>query len=1612
MTWMVCVSLCILDAEAQISRLDNRFNIKRSQPVRRVAPQTTTATRKTVPSSRSNERRQDSSQAESGYITFEGLYNDETIQLPRWLWEEVKDINEQLREKLSPSDYLEILKEERAFYGKYARKDAFIRELRGSGGSNMKDIPTLRKKLYKIYENPQDAKIFDSPHFVELPREGILFNEHVSYTNDNVRFADENYILTLGPGAHYGQILSFWNSRTGRIVDKFSFPLVIGTVVGTIAKGYPIYSVAEATAELPGEHWCGSYAVTYVIDLASRKFQSYGYADEERSRKIIAQPRGVFQELGVHFLPPIFHYGYETYEERPPYPWYLSRNECLQDLTLTHRSKWREQYKEKKDTTTYADDDVFSIYDEGGDGYELEWGTLAYRNWNGEKSQAITHTREKKAKAVLEKIEKSESNTWVVSDPQDDYVLFAGGDFDYGTDKDDAAYGISTPEGLYLFQPQPINNFRVGDQLATTGKLLRYRDCLEHDKARWERLPGGVREECLFSSGDMGPPVMRVYPGSMGDNVILSIGMESPTGWNGMFHLITLNKLSHEYKIINKLPYRKSNLLSPQWMPEHRWFLKPETDFSYSIVRVDDFGDTRKIADFYVDNAQGYAIVLPNGHYVGSPGCEKFLQYGDGARVVGMWALAPWRNRPAEVLEAIGGNADDIAALRETTKRWLRKQGFDPDNMPQEPALAQFPVAEVKMPELFSKENTARFEVRLKASARDIKKLEVRVDGVLIPQQFDTGLCVTSGEEHTVTVDVPLASGQNWIEVTPIDDQGISGDTSRFRTIYKGSYPSDLFIVAFGVSDYDDPDLKLQYAAKDAKDIAAAFEKYGTGRKHLLVLTDKEVKDKSVLEKVKIFLSAASLEDRIVFYVAGHGMLDDQLNYYYAPAGFNIDRISETGIPMDDLLACIQSSKARKRLLLLDTCHSGVLGEEGEEKLAMSGVQLPHGVRAIQHRGMKVRKAIGVLSTKQKKRYIEDLFSRGDTQRGINIIAGSAGAEYALESGAWKNGVFTASVIQALSGAGTTKDANSDGYFSVAEVLKSVIQSVNKQTGGRQKPSVVAAEAPESMILVEGVGFVSIKDRIEKSDWKGVEELLGRGMRAYDDVEAFNIMELAIKHNAPVEMLRKLIAHGWSESASYSSAFERALWSDAYKEQKETVAQIFLEKGVKLKGFTRDALNGSLELVEMLLTHGTDVNETVFAPEELNSRIGRVLKGSSFWGHSFRVSPLYLTTFQYCIATSNSQKSRELEKIRILLENGADPNIYDDYRPDSYISGAKTTPLYFLCRLADISFNDALPVIKLLIQHGADIHFADKNGRQPMDSWNPNYKVLEKLAAAAKAGESLDDMDLTVTNTNSSSYSSAGQTHADLQPMIDRMRALKCREASSALYQKRLLTLLPMIRNGADVDITLPETKGNTALHYACAIGSWSITQWLVEHGANVNAVTDKGAAPLDCVGDDNAQRIRALLISRGAKKASELSQGGTLPQPNAGGGNVSEDAETLNNLGLAYQFGKGKPKDYAEAARCFRRAAEQGHAGAQNNLGFLYHNGWGVPQDYSQAAYWYRLSAQQGNAWGQSNYGTCLEFGWGVKKDLNAAIEMYRRAASQGHASAKKHLKRHGISM
>jgi len=114
--------------------------------------------------------------------------------------------------------------------------------------------------------------------------------------------------------------------------------------------------------------------------------------------------------------------------------------------------------------------------------------------------------------------------------------------------------------------------------------------------------------------------------------------------------------------------------------------------------------------------------------------------------------------------------------------------------------------------------------------------------------------------------------------------------------------------------------------------------------------------------------------------------------------------------------------------------------------------------------------------------------------------------------------------------------------------------------------------------------------------------------------------------------------------------------------------------------------------------------------------------------------------------------------------------------------------------------------------------------------------------------------------------------------------------------------------------------------------------------------------------------------------------------------------AQAQNNLaGLCEQAGSGE--EYCEAAFWYAKAAEQGYATAQFNLGVLYELGRGVPQDYEQAAVWYRKAAEQGNAAAQFNLGGMFRLGRGVRQNYAHAASWYRKAAEQGHAGAQYNL-------
>jgi hypothetical protein len=72
-------------------------------------------------------------------------------------------------------------------------------------------------------------------------------------------------------------------------------------------------------------------------------------------------------------------------------------------------------------------------------------------------------------------------------------------------------------------------------------------------------------------------------------------------------------------------------------------------------------------------------------------------------------------------------------------------------------------------------------------------------------------------------------------------------------------------------------------------------------------------------------------------------------------------------------------------------------------------------------------------------------------------------------------------------------------------------------------------------------------------------------------------------------------------------------------------------------------------------------------------------------------------------------------------------------------------------------------------------------------------------------------------------------------------------------------------------------------------------------------------------------------------------------------------DAQAQDELGDVYLFGyDGAEKDFAEAAKWYRKAADPGRATAAWRLSHLYSEGQGIPKDDKEAFKWMRLTADR----------------------------------------------------
>ena len=153
---------------------------------------------------------------------------------------------------------------------------------------------------------------------------------------------------------------------------------------------------------------------------------------------------------------------------------------------------------------------------------------------------------------------------------------------------------------------------------------------------------------------------------------------------------------------------------------------------------------------------------------------------------------------------------------------------------------------------------------------------------------------------------------------------------------------------------------------------------------------------------------------------------------------------------------------------------------------------------------------------------------------------------------------------------------------------------------------------------------------------------------------------------------------------------------------------------------------------------------------------------------------------------------------------------------------------------------------------------------------------------------------------------------------------------------------------------------------------------------------------------------------TQAAGKVRELKAKMTAPKPRAPrqqGITPSKDDTSTSSAMVQewYEWGCDflDSKNYSEAVKYFRLAANENYAPAQDKLGWMYQNGWGVTRSYSEAYQQYKKAAEQGNKEAQASLGYLYYKGLGVKRDLQQALYWYGKSAEQGNTTARRQYER-----
>ena len=460
-------------------------------------------------------------------------------------------------------------------------------------------------------------------------------------------------------------------------------------------------------------------------------------------------------------------------------------------------------------------------------------------------------------------------------------------------------------------------------------------------------------------------------------------------------------------------------------------------------IIMHDLVTNKELASYIAVGKHDYIVKSAEGFYKASPGAARLIRYvSTELKTISFEQLDIKYNRPDKVLEAIGST--DTALIKSYRKAWekrIKKLGIDTTQFKDGYSVPEADFVNRDSIDYEQKTGTLRLHIKGIDSTYQLDRFNVWVNESPLFGQRGISIKKKNSKSIDTTITIKFSQGENRIETSITN---VNGTESYRMPLYVNYTPAVkqkemIRFVGIGIDQFTDNQYNLQYSSKDIRDLAVKLkEKYKDD-----IVIDTLFNENVTVEKVKSLkqkLQATSVNDKVIISYSGHGLLSKDYDYYLSTYSVNFNNPEEKGLPYDELENLLDSIPARKKLMLIDACHSGEVDKE--EGIAMNRAADSLGLsKGIIIEGTGTTKHIGL---KNSFELMQSLFVNVGKSTGATIISAAAGNQFALERGDLKNGVFTYSLLEAMNKYSTIK---------ISELKKIVGERVEQLTNGMQKPT-------------------------------------------------------------------------------------------------------------------------------------------------------------------------------------------------------------------------------------------------------------------------------------------------------------------------------------------------------------------------------------------------------------------------------------------------------------------------------------------------------------------------------------------------------------------------------